>query len=87
MYTYISFLRGVNMTGHNSIKMTDLAAMYSDLGFLKPETFIQSGNVIFSAGKELVTADTARAIETGIYDTFGHDVPAFRPYSHFYILF
>ncbi|MBK7709591.1 MAG: DUF1697 domain-containing protein [Bacteroidales bacterium] len=34
MQTYISYLRGVNMTGHNSIKMTDLAALYRDLGFL-----------------------------------------------------
>ena len=51
MHTYISFLRGVNMTGHNSIKMTELAALYSDLGFIRPETFIQSGNVIFSTDK------------------------------------
>ena len=40
------------MTGHNSIKMTDLAALYSDLGFSQPETFIQSGNVIFRCDKE-----------------------------------
>ena len=63
------------MTGHNSIKMTDLAAMYSDHGFQKPETFIQSGNVIFSIEKELPAAKISQAIELAIHDTFGYDVP------------
>ena len=37
------------MTGHNSIKMTDLALLYKDMGFTDAETYIQSGNVIFSS--------------------------------------
>jgi len=32
METYVSFLRGVNMTGHNSIKMADLKAMFVKIG-------------------------------------------------------
>ena len=48
------------MTGHNSIKMTDLATLYSELGFIKPETFIQSGNVIFSIENELPVPEIAR---------------------------
>jgi uncharacterized protein (DUF1697 family) len=48
MQIFISFLRGINMTGHNSIKMTDLADLYRKLGFKDAETYIQSGNVIFS---------------------------------------
>jgi uncharacterized protein (DUF1697 family) len=75
MHTYISLLRGINMTGHNSIKMTDLAALYRDLGLIEPETFIQSGNVIFSAEKERGADKLAHAIETAIYDTFSFDVP------------
>jgi uncharacterized protein (DUF1697 family) len=63
------------MTGHNSIKMTDLASTYRDLGFIEPETFIQSGNVIFSTGEEGVVTDMALAIETAIHNTFGYDVP------------
>ena len=43
MQTYISFLRGVNMTGHNTIKMTDLAELYRKLGFKDAETYIHSG--------------------------------------------
>jgi uncharacterized protein (DUF1697 family) len=76
MTTYISFLRGVNMTGHNSIKMTDLAALYNNLGLIKPETFIQSGNVIFSSDKEIPSVDLAAEIEKAIYSKYGYNVPA-----------
>jgi uncharacterized protein (DUF1697 family) len=75
MNTYISFLRGVNMTGHNSIKMTDLSALYNDLGFIGPETFIQSGNVIFSTNKEIRETNIVLTIESGIRSFFGYDVP------------
>jgi uncharacterized protein (DUF1697 family) len=63
------------MTGHNSIKMTDLAALYRDIGFIEPETFIQSGNVIFSTEKEIVLPGTALAIEKAIHNNYGYDVP------------
>jgi len=64
------------MTGHNSIKMTDLAALYNALGFIHAETFIQSGNVIFSTGKDRPAADLAYEIETAIHTRYGYDVPA-----------
>ena len=64
------------MTGHNSIKMTDLAALYTHLGFIQSETFIQSGNVIFSSNKDLSDSDIAAMIETAIHDKYGYDVPA-----------
>ena len=63
------------MTGHNSIKMTDLSALYSDLGLIEPETFIQSGNVIFSTAEEILVPDIVKAIEAAIHDTFSYDVP------------
>ena len=53
MQTCISFLRGVNITGHNSIKMAELSALYINIGFADAETYIQSGNVIFTdSGKK-----------------------------------
>jgi uncharacterized protein (DUF1697 family) len=64
------------MTGHNSIKMTDLADLFSDLGLIRPETFIQSGNVIFSTDKELFVHDIALSIENAIHSKYGYDVPA-----------
>jgi uncharacterized protein (DUF1697 family) len=63
------------MTGHNSIKMTDLAALYNNLGFIQSETFIQSGNVIFSSDKIKPVSDISLAIETAIHNNFGYDVP------------
>jgi uncharacterized protein (DUF1697 family) len=76
MITYLSFLRGVNMTGHNSIRMADLAVLYNNLGFIQSETFIQSGNVIFSSNQEIPIADIAVEIETAIHAKYGYDVPA-----------
>ena len=48
MDTYITFLRGVNMTGHNIIKMTSLSNMLRKIGYADVETYIQSGNIVFT---------------------------------------
>lgn len=48
METCITMLRGVNMTGHNTIKMTRLADMFRQLGYTDAETYIQSGNIVFT---------------------------------------
>lgn len=63
------------MTGHNSIKMADLATLYCDIGFIRPETFIQSGNVIFSSDKNIDIFNISSVIETEIYNSFGFSVP------------
>lgn len=63
------------MTGHNSIRMTDLAALYGRLGFIRPETFIQSGNVIFSSDDRRTIPDIAGVLEEAIRSDFGHNVP------------
>jgi len=47
MPVLISMLRGVNVGPHNRIKMEDLRAVYRRLGFEDPQTYVQSGNVIF----------------------------------------
>jgi uncharacterized protein (DUF1697 family) len=75
MEKFVSFLRGVNMTGHNSIKMTDLADLYRELGFKDAETYIQSGNVLFSSDGRLNEAEIGLKIEKGILDRFNYNVP------------
>jgi uncharacterized protein (DUF1697 family) len=75
MQTYISFLRGVNMTGHNSIKMTDLSALYVKLGFKNAETYIQSGNVIFCDPGTIPSFAFSENIEKAILETFTYNVP------------
>jgi uncharacterized protein (DUF1697 family) len=75
MQTYISFLRGVNMTGHNSIKMADLSVLFKDMGFQDAETYIQSGNVIFSNAADLSVSDISLKIEKAILERFNFNVP------------
>jgi uncharacterized protein (DUF1697 family) len=75
METYISFLRGVNMTGHNSIKMTDLASLYINLGLTDAKTFIQSGNVIFTGKPDQAESLLSETIEKEILEKFKYTVP------------
>jgi uncharacterized protein (DUF1697 family) len=63
------------MTGHNSIKMTDLSALYIKLGFNNPETYIQSGNVIFSDPVNILSSSFSETIEKAILATFSYNVP------------
>jgi uncharacterized protein (DUF1697 family) len=66
-------LRGVNVGGHNKIKMEALRALYESLGLLDAQTYIQSGNVVFRT-KERDFALLAKRIGNGIERSFG-----FRP--------
>lgn len=72
---YISFLRGVNMTGHNSIKMVDLSSLYKDLGYKDALTYIQSGNVIFSRIDDSSESEVAKRIEKAIFERFNYTIP------------
>ena len=73
MSVIISMLRGVNVGGHNKIKMDQLRAVYQSLGFRDAQTYIQSGNVVCRADKRELATAGAR-IEKGIERNFG-----FRP--------
>lgn len=73
MRVAISMLRGVNVGGHNRIKMDALRSLYESLGLRDPQTYIQSGNVIFST-EERDLALLAQRIEGAIERRLG-----FRP--------
>ena len=51
MERYIAFLRAINVGGH-TVKMEQLRALFADLDLAQVETFIASGNVIFTAPRE-----------------------------------
>src|SRR2546422_8030613 len=73
MPVVISMLRGVNVGAHNRIKMDALRTLYASLGLRDPQTYVQSGNVIFATdARDLVRL--ARHIENAIEQRFG-----FRP--------
>ena len=70
MPVYISMLRGVNVGGHNRIKMDALRELYESLKLEDPRTFIQSGNVVFKT-KEKNRSQLARKIQEAIERKFG----------------
>lgn len=74
MNTYISILRGINVSGQKSIKMADLKALYESLGFEGVQTYIQSGNVIFKSPIN-DTSKIIEIIEKAIKDAYGFEVP------------
>jgi uncharacterized protein (DUF1697 family) len=49
MRTHIALLRGINLGGRNKVAMADLRELVSGLGHADVSTYIQSGNVVFTA--------------------------------------
>jgi uncharacterized protein (DUF1697 family) len=50
MVTHVALLRGINVGGRNRVAMADLRELVSGLGHRDVSTYIQSGNVLFTAG-------------------------------------
>ena len=74
MKTYISILRGINVSGKNLIKMAALKTMYESLKFENIQTYVQSGNVIFSTNATDVKT-LENKITNQIKKDFGFEVP------------
>jgi uncharacterized protein (DUF1697 family) len=72
--TYISILRGINVSGQKLIKMDDLRKMYEISDFQNVTTYVQSGNVIFN-GDDFERSDLEQKISQQIHKTFGFEVP------------
>ncbi|OZM57558.1 cytoplasmic protein [Lottiidibacillus patelloidae] len=68
MPVYIAFLRGINVGGHNKIKMAELKNSLQTLGLQNIKTYIQSGNVIFESKDSEVALQ--ERIQTKIKDDF-----------------
>ncbi|MGB6482538.1 MAG: DUF1697 domain-containing protein [Candidatus Acidiferrales bacterium] len=60
MPVIVSMLRGVNVLGHNQIKMDALRALYESLKFTGCQTYINSGNVVFCTSERDLAALPAR---------------------------
>ncbi len=46
---YVALLRGINVGGRNKVPMADLRSAFEDAGHGDVRTYIQSGNVLFTA--------------------------------------
>jgi uncharacterized protein (DUF1697 family) len=74
MTTHLALLRGINVSGHNMIKMDALKSMLENSGFKNVQTYIQSGNVFVSTEEESA-AKVGFIIKQEIFKVFGYDVP------------
>ena len=74
MPTHLALLRGINVSGHNMIKMEALKTTLENIGFLNVTTYIQSGNV-FVTTEEDNPAKVGFLIKQEIFKAFGHEVP------------
>jgi uncharacterized protein (DUF1697 family) len=72
--TYVALLRGVNVGGKNLLPMKDLTCLFGDAGCAGVRTYIQSGNVIFSASQAKAQKLPDR-ISKAIADRFGYRTP------------
>ena len=75
MKTFISMLRGINVSG-KTIHMAELNSLYESLGLINVETYVQSGNVVFDGDKQN-TFDLATTLEAQIERNFGYAVSVF----------
>jgi uncharacterized protein (DUF1697 family) len=74
MTTHLALLRGINVSGHNMIKMDALKIALENFGFKNVQTYIQSGNVFVDTNEEN-PASVGFQIKQEIFKVFGHDVP------------
>ncbi|HVM86902.1 MAG TPA: DUF1697 domain-containing protein [Puia sp.] len=74
MNTYISILRGINVSGSKVIKMDLLKKIFKDAGFKNVQTYIQSGNVIFQSKKSAIE-DLQKKIANEIFLQTKFEVP------------
>ena len=73
MQTYISLLRGINVSGQKKINMKELKLLYEEAGLKNVQTYIQSGNVIFQATTKNTTTLAAQ-IQTFIKKHYSFEV-------------
>lgn len=69
--TFIALIRGINVSGCNKIKMTELQQLFIELGFKNATTYIQSGNVVFQTNLEELDKIEQQIIES-IKQTYGY---------------
>lgn len=73
MTAYVALLRAVNVGGTSKLPMAELKRMAEALGFTDSQTFIASGNLIFSSGA--TEAQVRDQLEAALAKFMGKPVP------------
>ena len=71
MPIYVALLRGINVGGKNLIRMPALKTCFEENGFEDVATYIQSGNVLFTA-RSAPAAELTRRIERMLAESFDY---------------
>lgn len=74
MPRHIAFLRAINVGGH-TVTMARLRDLFEELGLKEVETFIASGNIIFSSAAKSATLETR--LEKHLHQALGYEVATF----------
>ena len=72
--THLALLRGINVGGKHALPMRDLRELFVEAGCRDVRTYIQSGNVLFTADPDAV-APLPGLIAARIAERFGYRVP------------
>jgi uncharacterized protein (DUF1697 family) len=75
MPRYVAFLRAINVGGHTA-KMGELISVVEALGLTEVESFLASGNLIFTAGKA-APSTLEKKISTALEAKLGFEVATF----------
>jgi uncharacterized protein (DUF1697 family) len=73
MVTYVALIRGINVGGHQQIKMEELREAFRALGFGDVGTVLASGNVLFDAPKT-GRPTLAAKVREGLREAFGGEM-------------
>ncbi|MDO5740708.1 MAG: DUF1697 domain-containing protein [Ornithinimicrobium sp.] len=71
--THVALLRGINVGGHNSLPMAQLRGIAEGLAWGEVATYIQSGNLVFTATGERAALEAA--LQSAIRKETGLDLP------------
>ena len=70
MTRFVSLFRGINVGGNKAVRMDELKELHESLGLQRVETYIQSGNVVFTS-EDANPAQLSRQIEEAFEHKFG----------------
>lgn len=72
---YAALLRGINVGGNKKVPMAELRTVLAGLGHTDAQTYLQSGNAVFTTSAKKTAQTLARELETAIEAHFGFRVP------------
>ena len=73
MTAWAALLRGINVGGRRRVPMAELRALAEELGFAAVGTYVQSGNLVFTADGDAQAV--TGMLEAALESHFGFEIP------------